>query len=702
MKIFSLFLLFGGLLLLPPYVHAQSSYTFTNAGGDNDWENSANWTPNGVPGQVDYDNVTILNGDTCILYRNSIAKTISLNLLTVEEGAELRLTGGNDCSVKIYGGLTCNGLVNFLTTATATMKKIALKENTGNIVNGAIVVGDLNVNVGATLTGTGRYYAEEESFDGTVSIHEFDDVWLGVTDVGYWTQDANWVSGAEPDSGYLAIVGGGKYPTLRNIAGEIERTYSGMYLSTLLQIRKGSELTITDTLHNSGEILIKSDGEMAANLIYGTAIGSGTATISRYIPSANWHLVSSPVWGQGMQSFGAANYIDSYDDGSGATYDIGVHSESSGNWSYPVLVSGTYTDTFEFGKGYAIRMVASVGTGTVDISGPLPGAPSSTYTLSGLTSSNFGWECLGNPYTSSLDIAQFLSDNSSKINSSYSAVYLWDQSLSDYKSATSGQMALGQGFFVKVGSGTTSIGFNPAQRVMGSGAEFKSASVPCPEMCLTAVSGDNINKTYFKFNNQMTAGLDEGNDLGKLKGNANIALFSRLLDDIGIDMETQALPEISTEAFRIPIGLDLEAGGEVTFTVSCENMPSNANVVLEDEQASAKAFLNVEGGSYTATVGEGASGTGRFYLTVGENTTGTTELEHPGIYVFAHNKKIYVNGEIDGNTLIELFNSDGKLLYTTFAETASQNIIDASGLPTGVYLVKIGKGGGQVFKTVLN
>jgi len=81
----------------------------------------------------------------------------------------------------------------------------------------------------------------------------------------------------------------------------------------------------------------------------------------------------------------------------------------------------------------------------------------------------------------------------------------------------------------------------------------------------------------------MTAGLDPSYDARKLKGNPNIALYTRLVEDNGVDFAIQALPPLNTEKVEVKIG------NEKKYVVDCldsEWISSSGKYVSDFEETS--------------------------------------------------------------------------------------------------------------------
>ena len=57
--------------------------------------------------------------------------------------------------------------------------------------------------------------------------------------------------------------------------------------------------------------------------------------------------------------------------------------------------------------------------------------------------------------------------------------------------------------------------------------------------------------------------------------------------------------------------------------------------------------------------------------------------------VFNRDNTIYINGPATAETSFALFSIDGKMWTSRRAENLSQNSIDASAFPAGIYLLKV-------------
>jgi hypothetical protein len=188
----------------------------------------------------------------------------------------------------------------------------------------------------------------------------------------------------------------------------------------------------------------------------------------------------------------------------------------------------------------------------------------------------------------------------------------------------------------------------------------------------------------------MTMGFDLMYDVNKLKGNPDIALYTKIPENETYDLAIQALPTEVMEDIIIPVGLDCWLGGEYEFEADIEGLPSHIDVIFEDKKENAITVLSEVKNRYYTTIEEGEFGTGRFYLVL-KNTT-TTGLAKTGLNqfnVFTRNKTIFIDGPANDKTWFTLHSIDGKQWTAKTAESMNRNKIDGSAFPPGVYVLRI-------------
>jgi hypothetical protein len=279
-------------------------------------------------------------------------------------------------------------------------------------------------------------------------------------------------------------------------------------------------------------------------------------------------------------------------------------------------------------------------------------------------------------------------------------MYVWDDAASQYKilgNVSFGVRDLGQnvfspgqGFFVKAKDNTgVSVRFATAMQVHQTGTALKSAEVSWPGFELTAAIGQIKASTVVAFNNQMTKGLDPTYDAGLLRGTSGLNLYSRLVEDNGVDFAIQCLPE-TYDSLIIPIGLESKTGGGITFSAETVNLPTECKVIFEDKLTGTYTSLD-NGASYQTTVASGVSGTGRFYIHTSNLTTGnSSSLSNECFKLKAYPSKgeIIIEVEVGNQAQVSLFDIEGRKLGQYQLQGGNRNTIPST-LASGVYLLNV-------------
>lgn len=441
-----------------------------------------------------------------------------------------------------------------------------------------------------------------------------------------------------------------------------------------------------------------------------TVVGTGTAVVWRYMTPDQFHIVSPPIVTQDITLFKFLNSVSKIRD----------YSEGSGGWNPTLLTSGS----FNSGNGY-LFFRSTLDTTTTHTAYFI-GTPATGDQNVNVTRAANGWNCIGNPFTSAIkatDTGGLLDINTSQLDPSYSGIYVWDEqpgyngTQQDYKvicnagylfpgvintQLSQNYLQLGQGFFVKPKTGGGTISIPGSLRVHQNTIDFKSAGVSWPAIRLNAQGNNQSSSTIVAFNSYMTKGLDPTYDVGMLKGNPNFALYTRLVEDNGVDFAVQSLPDMESNKFIIPVGVDCQNGDKVTFTAETVNIPANMKVTLQDKQTNTNTRLDLKDAQYTATIAPGSKGPGRFYLVTedmfsgtGIQVTGNTGINGNDLQkkddftVYTIGKTIYIKGEVSPNAKFALYSIDGKLMANFNAGYSNLNQLDGSKFPSRTYILTI-------------
>jgi hypothetical protein len=338
----------------------------------------------------------------------------------------------------------------------------------------------------------------------------------------------------------------------------------------------------------SGASLNTNNGitlKCGASLMHGTSTpgagGSitGTVTVKRAGSAIglNYNYWSSPIT-MGSTAFLGNNRYAYNPSAASATDVTGLRA----GWFVP-------PPTMTIGRGYI-----ATGIGTVSFSGtPNNGSLSYGPLVQGAFT-NFN--LIGNPFPSALNAVAFVGANP-QIGGS--ALYFWDDDGSagnnfgaeDYatwnnigmvtgvNSGTTfnGNIASCQSFFIQANS-TASVNFTNSMRTT-SNSSFFDAGLTQRLWVSVTTEENHYNETLIAFVEDATDGEDQAYDAKKLRGNVNIAMYSKIGSE---DYAIQALGGLTTDK-SVQLGIDAAVTGPQTFRLkNMDNIPQTAQVILED------------------------------------------------------------------------------------------------------------------------
>lgn len=329
-----------------------------------------------------------------------------------------------------------------------------------------------------------------------------------------------------------------------------------------------------------------------------------------------------------------------------------------------------------------------------------------------------GSNLVGNPFTSAIGVTSsatstqnFIAQNTALLDNSHEALYIWDEasgyngSDQDYKVISNGAIGThtrilqdyiqpGQAFIVKVVSGGGDLAFNEDMQAHNDDDYYKNTKEPWPSVELIVENNELFNSTAIGFNENMTTGLDPSYDVGKMKGNPNIALYTKLIEDNGIDFAIQALPFSGLAEFDIAVGIDVLETAILKFSANQEKL-ENYNIVLEDRQEN--TFTNLRWDTYFAEISQ--SGTGRFFLHFKDATAIGEVIPQSKITCRHLDGKLLVQNPNNETGWITLTNVSGQVLNRmkmSDYETQEFSIHQ----PTGIYIISVQTGKTRISKKI--
>lgn len=624
-----------------------------------------------------------------------------VNTLDFETGATSARTINNS-----GGGLSASGGIYNASSATHTF-------NTPIGVDGFDIQIHANSTGGLVFTQTIFLNANNVEFGntgtGNISVSGTINGTGGIEKIGSNTLT---LSGSNDYTG-TTTVSGGTMVLQSNLASSDVTVESGATLEidgnlTLqsLTIDAGGTVNIpaTSNLTVNGPCLVSGDLNMTSTSTqYPSLITNqgafGIITYNRYVNSnANGNdLISPPFESATWSGFLTENATALLDDGNvgPTTYAFAPFDKTTGDFE-------NYTDATSTniigGRGY--RVATDAGSNVVFTGGTSP------LTTTSVAITNSGpafeeWNLIGNPYRAYLNVQDFLNNtsNAALLDETNVGIYGYDGDASNgwtilnlANTTSTSAITPGQGFFVAA-EADGDIEFNTSMRRIGTTDDFISGrNGELTYLMLQLSSGEKSFKTDFYINENASLGLDAGYDAGVWGGNApEFAIYSNLVaENAGAQMALQSIGTNDITDVTIPLGVNATQGEQLRFSILESTLPESINVYLEDMIANTSTLLNT--GDYVLTPTTDLSGTGRFFLRTSEDALSTIENSFDSLQIFASNatKDIVVNGQLTEDTIMEIYNIQGKLVLSTqLDDTSLENRVNTSALSAGVYVVTV-------------
>lgn len=532
--------------------------------------------------------------------------------------------------------------------------------------------------------------------------------WTGTNSTD-WTVAGNWNNGI-PDNSFQVVI-----PNVTNkpiINSGTNYTVGNLTIDagSSLILNAGKGLTISGDLTNNGTFIVNSDATANGSLIV-TGATIGNVTYNRYMTGVDkWHLISAPVGGQSINSFAtnASNNVGT----SGVNYSVTPYDNSFAkgsasawtHWTSDGSGGGNMSGAGNFiaGKGYEILTTAD---GTVAFTGTVAVADVSIVVTN--PASNNAWNLIGNPFPSSIfansaanTANNFISLNASALDASFQAIYLWNPISSSYdlinQSSGATYIAPGQGFFVKSVLGGSTVNFTTAMRTNQSSVTFQKMAVQEPPSIRLIVSNDagKTRTTTIKYMPNATLGLDPGYDAGRFDANGGgFGIYSRLVNDNGINFMLQVLPDSIYDTTVIPIGLEAAAGTQLSFKAQVSGLPLRKKVYLEDRLSGLLTELNDTDKHYTMTLTSDVNGVGRFYLHTLDNlsTLAVKDVKNSKFKIISQPQiqNIRIIGNLKQKATLKLYDSLGRFIYATKLNIATNQNVSLPCIAKGIYFIRI-------------
>ncbi len=529
-------------------------------------------------------------------------------------------------SVNRFYSITNIGVVGF--SAAAATFNFNSSDLDGSVNTNSLSIGRYNgtswdaPNVGlrtptstqvTSLTTFGEFQIAEEFSGGLV--------WNGSTSSD-WNNPANWTPNVVPSvSDDIQILTGTFAPSFLTPGNGFCRNIS-FVSGASLTVPSGYELTVSGNWAGSNTI-VSGSGRVVFNSA--SAVHTGTTTFRGVLSVTNG---ASLATGDGITLDNNASLMHGAGTpGGGGTVTGRVNVRRIGSsslniynfWSSPISngsVNSLGQNRFQYSPSAAtgtdvegLRAGWQSASGAMTVGRGYIATASNTANFNGfanngslsvgpLVNGSFtSFNLIGNPYPSALSASAFVAANP-QIGGS--ALYFWDDDGSagtDYDAATdyavwnnvgfvsgpnsglvfNGNIASCQGFFVDA-QNTNSVQFNNSMRTTSNSAFFSNEPIERFWLSVTT-EGNHYNETLIAFRPDATDGMDNQYDARKMRGNENIAFYSKAE---GEDLAIQAIPLLNNDKI-VNLGLEASANGPQTLRLKhVDNIEESVQIILED------------------------------------------------------------------------------------------------------------------------
>ncbi|OIQ21001.1 MAG: hypothetical protein BM557_04360 [Flavobacterium sp. MedPE-SWcel] len=532
---------------------------------------------------------------------------------------------------------------------------------------------------------------------------------------------AAWTAGSAPTTIDDALIEGA-YNTGES---EGEFTASVVHINTggSVVVASGTSLTVINAVNNTqtaSDFIVENN----ANLIQTNPSATNTGNVQVMKDSSplyrlDYTLWSAPVVGQNLQSFSPQTLSNRFYD-----YNEGTDVYAAINPS---------SNSFEAGKGYLIRMAnnhpayVDVDTPGTVWTGTFEGVMNNGRTTVATTTTSNGFNLVGNPYPSPINIAAFYAANTGTIGGA-SALYFWrktnDSGATTYASVTSAAYTanaaaggdtgstiftgdssnwvinIGQGFFVEA-TGASVVFDNTMRMDANNGQFFRSAqdeTVQTSRLWLNLAAEGKFSQMAIVYNENMTLDLDYGWDGEALVGDGAVTLYSTVA---ATNLAIQARPAFDTTD-EVTVGFYAEEAG--AYTISLDHVDGlftgDQDIYLIDHVTG--QLIDIKNNDYQFTT-EAGTINDRFSVVYDQAFLGTDNpvLDINEVVVYQNNGSIIVDAGALDIIAVTVYDMRGRALYTNNSVNASETVISNLKTEQQVLLINITTNKGTVTKKVV-
>lgn len=418
-------------------------------------------------------------------------------------------------------------------------------------------------------TNSPATFKDDTFFDnatGIVNNNTPDGTWLGITTD--WNQASNWTGGIP--TGLSAAFISSSVANQPVIAGPATALAGSVTIGQSASLTIGPQGSATfASLINNGTLNLKSDASGTASLILDSYTDNGTENIELFLTGGEaeagayrWHYISAPVTPsipasifeahtQDLAQFIEGNYTGTTDEGWIASDGY-------------IYATGSYGQRFydlHLGKGYDYYSNTDhtfTFDGVLNTSG-LENIPLA-YSGTEPGSENYGFNLLGNPFTSGLSWDVIVSLPDYPLNTSKAVFFTKDNIQYTYVNGVgtpegaNGHIPPMQGFFVKTSGAGNSFKIPLSAREHNSTPRYKGSDKSLTLIRLAVSENGKSDETVIRFDNNAKAEVDLDFDAVKLNFKSRGPSLTSLNGTVNMIINGLPFPEVGT---KIPLCLHL-------------------------------------------------------------------------------------------------------------------------------------------------
>ena len=587
-----------------------------------------------------------------------------------------------------------------------------------------------NVNVVYAAPDTAQVYTARSSLGNcsktaaTNSIQRTKKIFTGLSATPLlWDVAENWSNHQIPSNDKCVIIPVGKKVVVNTALATAKKVTVNS--GAKLTIDPYQTLTLTDELINSAaatDVVIASDGNLIQE---NSVVNVGSITVEKLFTftdteiEANnrrqYNYVISPVIGQNLKTiFGGSTKVITHNEAQNSFFNS----------------DGVYL----LGRGFAVKEPFKIEAPSTTETAKFVGAPYNgvfsyplKYSQTQDDPGNRGFNLVGNPYPSNLDIQELYDGNSTKITSTF---YFWDNR--------------GNTQFTQQGSAYSGDHYAKYNAVSETGvaAGYAASGAPddskIPNQYVKAATGfivqalSSATDLNLNFDNSMRTSNDGPAFFGKnkevhekdrfwltLKTPSNLELMSAVVylpkGNKNFGAEDTEVFEASDEIFTlandhklaiqgrgsfantdsVPLGISVFQSGIHTISIyNKEGIFANGQAIyLKDQQTG--TIANLTQGSYVFTANAGGNNTRFEIVYKPEIVLAANGIERERLVIYRHYSNFDIRSpkEIER---VEVYDSSGKLLKV-LQPNAKIATLKASTLNHGIYILKIKTNDGEIF-----